>query len=179
MSITILASVMRDNTNNMFILNQSKGISQLPVEVLWTANYIHEKKIISDYYTFSNRAICTDTIIVYTPKQIDYVKDDKSVSFCNYINWEAVEQLPDEYVVYGGLDLISQAIPFANKIRLFVLDVYGDNHDSSNIYLPSINSYAKWIMRNIATVEKPPQYKSLLQQDLTLHNMSLLEFVKI
>lgn len=179
MAITLVASVMMDSKNNKYIINNMKGIPQLPTDILWSRAYFHDKRLIMDYYTFSDWKLDAKNIIVYTPKQIDYVKDDKLISFCNYINWEALSSMEEEFVVCGGKGLFDAAILYANKIRLTVLNVYGNTSDPSNVYFPTIHDYGRWRVQNKASAECTPQYKSLLQQNLTLHSMSLLEFIKI
>lgn len=180
--ITLMASVIIDPKTNRYIIGRTtesgiENIIELPEDIQQRIRYTMNKKVIMGRHTFDYVGILPGrSQIVLTHKTMDYIKDNKDISFCNQINWESLSKIDEEFVIYGGASVYEQAIKYATKLRLTFINVFPTYQFIGDVYFPKYDG--NWIIKNVGSEYHPTQHKSLLDKGVTLNLFQVIEFVK-
>lgn len=178
--ITLLANlVINPNDPNKYYIGDGDNlVVRIPADMKMFKQYTMGKTLVMGHNTFKQTGpLSGRTILVLTTKEITWTKDTEVV-FMKSIDWDHLARSAEEYVVCGGTMVYNLAIPYADKLRLTMTELYPCD---VGIYIgdklfPDFNQFGPWELDMVSPAVKQAGCKTT--RGLDVDNFFVAEYTK-
>lgn len=155
--ITLLANlVINPNEPKKYYLGDGDElVVRIPADMKMFKTYTMGKTLVMGHNTFNQTGpLKGREILVLSRKDMFCTEPD--VTFMKEINWDALQRMEKEFVVCGGTSVYTEALPFANKLRLTMTELFPVDIGTyiGDKMFPDFNEFGPWSLELVSPTVK-------------------------
>lgn len=176
--ITLLANLVinPNEPDKYYIGNGNDLIVRIPADMKMFKAYTMGKTIIEGHNTFKQTGpLKGRDILVLSNKDILWTATT-NVVFMKSINWKDLADHDKEFVVCGGTMIYNLALPYANKLRLTITELYPTDEYIGDKLFPDFKQYGPWELELVSPSVK--QTNLCIKTGQQVDNFFVAEYTK-
>lgn len=156
--ITLLANlVINPNDPGKYYIGDGNDlIVRIPADMRMFKKYTMGKTLIMGHNTFNQTGpLGGRQILVLSSKDILWTATN-DVVFMKNMDWDSIANMDEEFIVCGGTMIYKLALPYANKLRLTITELYPCSITEyiGDKLFPDFNKYGPWNLEIVSPYAK-------------------------
>lgn len=176
--ITILANlaINPNEPDKYYIGNGNDLIVRIPADMKLFKSYTMGKTIIEGHNTFNQTGPLKGRDILVLSTRVILWTQTTNVTFMKSINWEGLAEADKEFIVCGGSMIYNMALPYANKLRLTMTELYPTDEYIGDKLFPNFDQYGPWELELVSPSVKQTNLSTKTGQ--LVDNFFVVEYTK-